>query len=122
MTYRKGNILWVPNERRNPRFLKHAAVVWDSNYDGNGDFNGIMLTHSSPNNRFDNILMTVAHFENDFEFKFDNTHFVNQIFTKFGEWGPFYFAGNLTYEGIQFIESQLSNHEPIEFKIYRMIK
>lgn len=77
-----------------------------------------MLTHSGPNKRFDNILMDKIHFEAGYEITFSNTHFVNQLFIKFQEWGPFYKRGRLTENGIEFIENELTNTEPISFNEY----
>jgi hypothetical protein len=54
-------------------------VVWDDFYNGSNDFNGIMLTHSVPNDYFANIRMDTDHFETGYEVVFDNTHFVNQV-------------------------------------------
>lgn len=118
MTFLKGNILWVPYGKRDRSKLKHAAIVWDEFYDGGNDFNGIMLTHSEPTDRFDNILMLPEHFETGLKYGYDNTHFVNQVFTKFHDWGPFYLVGNLTEMGIKFIESRISDTEPLEYLKY----
>jgi hypothetical protein len=119
MDFYKGDIVWVRREQRNARQLRHAAVVWVDSFDGYSDFNGIMLTHTQPGLRFDNILMRDSHFDAGLGYAFDETHFVNQLFTKFHTWGPFHLAGRLTNDGIHFIENQLSNLAPIEFEIYR---
>lgn len=77
-----------------------------------------MLTSAKPKGKYANILMDPIHFEEGYEFNFSNTHFVNQIFIKLQDWGPFYLAGRLTEEGINFIETNLTHRKPIEFEEY----
>ncbi len=102
--------------------LFHPAVVWDDFYDGKSDFHGIILTHSGPNEKFENIPMDANHFEEENEVFFSNTHFVNQVFVKFREWGSFESVGRLTAEGIEFIENNLNpSSVPIEFIEYRKL-
>lgn len=102
--------------------LYHPAVVWDDMYDGNSDYQGIMLTHTVPNGKFENILMASNHFKDGHEVVFSNTHFVNQIFVKFQGWSPFDLVGRLTTQGIEFIEINLNmNSFPIEFLQYRQL-
>jgi hypothetical protein len=98
--------------------LRHPAIVWDDYNDGSTDFSGIMLTHSQPNEQFDNILMSINHFEEGHEVSFNGTHFVNQLFIKFQGWGPFHKAGALTPEGIEFIESNLSDAATVSYDEY----
>jgi len=123
--FSKGDIL-LPTNRVSRRDwlngLFHPAVVWNDFYDGQGDFQGIMLTHRAPNGQFDNILMSASHFENGHEVVFSNTHFVNQLFKKFQGWGDFELVGRLTVEGIEFIVNQLNmNSQPMEFFQYRQL-
>lgn len=123
--FSKGDIL-LPSSRVAKRDrlngLFHPAVVWDDFYDGNSDFHGIMLTHSGPNGRFDNVLMAANHFESGHEVVFSDTHFVNQLFVKFQEWGTFELVGKLTAEGIEFIEAHLNtNSHPMQFIHYRQL-
>lgn len=117
MEFNKGDIVWVESKNRHPEKLKHPAVVWEYN-DEAEDFYGVMLTHSQPNKRFDNILMSKTHFMEGQEVTFSNTHFVNQLFIKFHEWGPFHRAGALTAKGINFIEVNLTQTAPIHFDNY----
>lgn len=121
----KGDIL-LPTNRVNRRNwlngLFHPAVVWNDFYDGHSDFQGVMLTHSPPNRQFDNILMSANHFENGHEVVFSNTHFANQLFIKFQNWGDFEIVGRLTVEGIEFIVNHLNmNSQPMEFIQYRQL-
>lgn len=118
MDFLKGNIIWVDFVNRDAKTLRHPAIVWDDSYNGIGDFHGIMITSAIPTAEYDNILMNVNHFEVGHHVRFNNSHFVNQIFIKFGNWGPFHFAGRLTPEGIQFIEDRLTGLNPVEFSNY----
>src|ERR1700754_1956022 len=111
MPFLKGDILLPINKvkRKNwLRGLRHPAVVWNNEYDGDSDFLGIMLTHASPNEKFQNIPMANNHFEKGHKIGFDDTHFVNQIFVKFQGWGPFIQVGKLTNEGVIYIESKIN--------------
>ncbi len=123
--YYKGDILLPLAKVRRKNWLNglyHSAVVWDDYNDGSSDFNGIMLTHSPPNIFFHNIIMAPNHFESGHQIIFDNTHFVNQIFIKFMNWGPFDIVGRLTSDGITFIETNLTHHlNPIEFATYHQL-
>jgi len=118
MSYVKGDIIWVEFDNRDRIRLKHPAIIWQDEFDGNSDFNGVMITRAEPNPRFDNILMEESHFEKGFNVGFNNSHFVNQIFLKFEIWGPFHQAGRLTSDGIQFIEESLTNLVITKFEIY----
>lgn len=100
--------------------LFHPAIVWEDFQEG--DFLGIMLTHSSPNSRYQNILMEPCHFEEGFEFSFSNTHFVNQLFVKFYDWGPFVVRGRISKEGIFFLEKNLTNRDAIDFVTYLYVQ
>jgi len=118
MTLKKGEIIWVDYENRHHTKLKHPAVIWSDEVDEKANFFGVMLTHTEPNERFDNVLMTEEHFEIGHDVVFSNTHFVNQLFIKFQEWGPFYKRGSLTKSGIEFIDNNLTQTKPISFKNY----
>lgn len=120
--YLKGDIL-LPRDRvkRNNWLngLFHPAIVWNENYDGYTDFNGIMITHSPHSEIFDNILMDSSHFETNHQIQFSNTHFVNQLFVKFHMWGDFELVGRLTANGISFIENNLTEVQSVEFIKYK---
>lgn len=120
MIFTKGDILWVANNLRDPKKLRHPVILWDDHFNSeeNEDFNGIMLTHTQPTARFENILMSSKHFTLDNDFKSSNSHFVNQLFIKFIHWGPFELAGKISEEGINFVTVHLSNTDPIQFEEY----
>lgn len=117
MAHVKGDIVWVPVENRDKTKLKHPALVWEYT-DSDSNFVGIMLTHSKPKERFQNILMSEEHFIEDHEVKFSNTYFLNQLFNKFQTWGPFYKAGQLSEVGIAFINKHLEQNAPLNFDDY----
>lgn len=120
--FKKGDILLPVGRIKRKNWLNglyHPAVIWQDTYDGNGDFSGIMLTSRKPNEIFDNILMAENHFESGHEIVFSNSHFVNHVFIKFEEWGPFDLVGRLRSEGIAFIENHLKLNSIGAFAEYR---
>lgn len=117
MRFKKGDIIWVNPEERDPLKIKHPAIIWNS-WPGRNEFTGIMLTHSPPSQRFNNVLMKEEHFVPGQQITFNNTHFVNQLFIKFHDWGPFKKAGKLTLQGILFIKMNLTNTDATEFTSY----
>lgn len=76
-------------------------------------FIGAMVTKSD--NHRDNILMDVRHFRDvnengeHYEFQFNNTHLVRAKLLKKNEWQPFRKIGELTKEGIKFVESEIES-------------
>ena len=77
-----------------------------------GDFfYGVMLTHSGEFE--DNVPMLEKHFEKrnevgkDYELYFDNSCFVRVKLLKRLEWAPFRKIGQLSVDGINFVESNL---------------
>lgn len=91
-------------------------IVYLRDYDDDS-FIGVMLTKSS--NYKSNVLMAEKHFKKadlegkKYEFCFNDTHMVNEELIKRGEWKPFKKVGELTDEGIEFIESQMSDENPM---------
>ena len=75
-------------------------------------FKGCILTHS--NKYPDNVLLDHEHLEQkntdglNFRVKFDNSYFVCSILIKKAEWGPFIKVGQMTDNGINFVESLVS--------------
>ena len=88
----------------------------DSNF-----FVGAMLTTSD---YADNILMAEKHFKIKdskgimYKFLFRNTHLVNAKLVKRNEWGPFEKVGELTVEGIEFVESRIKAKNPVFWEEY----
>jgi hypothetical protein len=117
----KGDIVLPTNLIQRSDLLNglfHPAVVWEDFE--NGDFLGIMLTHTPPNSRFQNILMEKNHFKKDFSTLSSETYFVNQLFIKFKEWGPFICIDRLTENGILFLEERLTNINQVDFASYKI--
>jgi len=122
MAYNKGDLVLPINRVKKKDWLKglyHPAVIWEDKVREGSDFLGVMITHTEPSKRFDNILMEKGHFENGHEVEFSNSHFVNQLFVKFQSWGEFEKVGRLTTDGIAFIRSNLTNTEPTTFDKYK---
>lgn len=109
----KGDILRASKRDRDQGF--HYILAWED-FDHGHDFHGIMLTRS---NRFDNnILLDRAFIKTGFPFTWNNSHFVNRIFIKLSDWGPFTKVGDVTDEGLVFIGASIIDHNPILFSDY----
>jgi hypothetical protein len=99
--------------------LYHPAVIWDKEFDGEGDFIGIMLSSKGPEQGNDrNILMEANQFKDGHLYGFKNSHFVNQVFIKLGDWGDFELVGRLTDLGTDFVQANLTNTDPVSFNEY----
>lgn len=99
----------------------YHPIVYLEDYDS-GFFIGVMLTSS---NRYPgNILMKPEHIRiidekgNNFELTFNNTHFVRAKLLKRIEWEPFRKVGELSEEGIQFIEDNINSNKAILWEEY----
>lgn len=114
--FAKGDILLA--SKRGFKEGRHYIVVWNNKADPNSgvDFLGIMLTHSTKYK--DNILMERTHIDSTKLFAWNNTHFVNQVFIKLSDWGPFLKVSSLTNDGISFINKNLTNNRPTTYLEY----
>ncbi|MBK7441131.1 MAG: hypothetical protein IPI65_06265 [Bacteroidetes bacterium] len=99
----------------------YHPIVYLEDYDS-GFFIGVMLTSSK---RYPgNILMKPEHIRindekgNNFELTFNNTHFVRAKLLKRIEWEPFRKVGELSDEGIQFIEDNINSNKAILWEEY----
>lgn len=119
MTFNKGDIIRSKIKTTNRDELFHPAIVWDESVVDGADFAGIMLTSSGPSNIYDNIPMALEHFHVGWTIGYRNSYFVNQLFIKFANWAPFEKVGQLTTEGIEFIESCISENPKEPFTSYR---
>lgn len=115
--FKKGDIIWPVYRSEWLTGLYHAAVVWEDKFSGKGDFIGIVLTKS--NKYQTNILMDKSHFYSGYTFYFKNTHFINHPFLKFGSWGPFKKVGQITDDGLNFIEAHIKEKSAQEFDEWR---
>jgi hypothetical protein len=86
------------------------------------DFIGIMLTSESAYP--DNVPLLKEHFkENDsngkkHKIQFNKSCFVKVQLTKRTAWGPFTKGGELTDDGIKYVESKISTAQPIYWEEY----
>ncbi|MEO9868828.1 hypothetical protein [Ekhidna sp.] len=111
--FKKGDILEA--DKRKFHQGRHMILIWGE-YRNEYDFEGLMLTHSD---RYpDNVLLDKTHVSNDHEFRWENTHFVNQLFIKLSDWGPFEKVGEITESGMSFIEEKLTNTEATYYMDY----
>lgn len=118
MSFSKGDIVWPKMRTQDPKKLRHPAIVWDTKADDKNDFTGIMVTSSKSKNGSTNILMKPEHFLENWKVCYKKSHFVNQMFVKFASWGPFEKVGQLTKDGVAFIEENISQDAPIPFEDY----
>lgn len=108
---KKGHI-FEGRDRKKSAAL-HYIVYFGKHTDST--FIGVVLTHSSQGS---NIRMSKHHFKKtdeqggEFKFKYENTYIVGRLFIKPEGWGPYLRIGELTEEGIQFVESEIENKEP----------
>lgn len=85
-------------------------------------FLGAMLTSSVSYK--DNILMDISHFEThdhsgeEYELQFKNTHLVRAKLLKKREWAPFRKIGELTSEGISFVETYIHTTQEMPWEDY----
>ncbi|UII19392.1 hypothetical protein [Fulvivirga ligni] len=114
--YYKGDILEA--DKREFHQGRHKILIW-GHYEEGSDFEGIILTHSSSKKYSTNILLDSTHIAEGYKFGWENTHFVNQLFIKLSEWGPFEKVGEMTEEGIMFINDQLTNIEPMNYMDFK---
>ena len=114
LDHSKGEILRASKRRRSEGY--HYILAW-SDFDEGMDFTGIMLTTST--SYPDNIPMDISHFQQGTELDWhESQHFVNRLFVKFAAWGPFKNVGELTEQGIRFVEENLQDIEPVPFEEY----
>lgn len=87
-------------------------------------FIGAMVTHSAEYKNVKNILMDKEHFctqdseGNDYKFLFDKTYMVPATLLKPMEWQPFTKVGQLTDQGVDFVESNIGHMIPKLWKDY----
>lgn len=115
---KKGDIL--QGTKRSPDTALHFIVYLGTNDDRS--FVGCILTHS--NKHKDNVLMKKEHFRDTgddgkrHKIVFDDTHLVSVQLVKPQDWGPYQKVGELTGEGLAFVESLVENQVPIEWEAY----
>lgn len=75
-------------------------------------FIGCMLTHRKRGN----VELNEEHFEEIPNNDDRNCFFVNRLLLKEHEWGPFEIAGRLSGAGIEYLERNLAQDEPISWE------
>lgn len=112
MEWNKGDILWGEGAD-----AEHP-IIFLSDYSMD-HFLGAMITHGKNEKYEENILMSKEHFEivddskTRYGIQFKDTHLVNVRLLKKLEWAPFTKDGQLTAEGVSFVETNLKNKDPI---------
>ncbi|MFN8295286.1 MAG: hypothetical protein U0T69_03775 [Chitinophagales bacterium] len=103
----QGEIFW------GGKIVEHALIYWGA-FDKNR-FIGVMLT-SSP--KHGNVPLLETHIKRqsnrgkNFEFQFRHTHIVNAKLIKEETWGPYRKVGELTEEGLMFINDYIKDKKP----------
>ncbi|MCL4208396.1 hypothetical protein KJZ63_02050 [Patescibacteria group bacterium] len=113
----KGEI--IVGTHRTRATARHPIIFWDKRDDHT--FLGLVLTHSSREN---NHMMKSEHFKvsllKNFNFDPQNpTYLVAEVFIKPDHWGPYKKVGDLTKEGIAFVENLVSNNKPLYWFEFR---
>jgi len=90
--------------------IYHYAIHLDG--DLNQDFIGAVLTTKGSDKYKDNVPMKKEHFVEGHKIGFDNSHIIKMRFVKLKEWGPFEKVGELTKEGVKFIEAETNGLGP----------
>ena len=112
VAWQKGDILEGIDRR--PEAARHYIIALEEYHAG--DFVGAMLTSSDAYP--ENISMKPEHIRThaddgtDCKFQFKDTRFVKGRFIKLESWGPFTKVGELTKEGLDFVETETKNIEP----------
>ena len=92
--------------------------------EGEDQFIGCIITHSSSADYPNNIGLQPEHFfekdenEINFEVLYDKSYFVKLSLIKKNDWGPFKTKGKLTQSGIDFIETYLKKTQPTLWRDY----
>jgi len=113
--YTKGDIVVASKRGRDKG--KHYIIVWTEFEEGK-DFIGIMLTTATGEEYSDNIALDKTHINEEMEFVWKNSHFVNRLFIKFADWGPFRKIGELSSSGVQYVQNSLQDLSPVSFEEY----
>ena len=110
---RKGDILWSDNNLNKSGRSAHYMIFIKSH--DNHYFVGAMITHSKG---FNNIPLKEGHFKKadgtgkNYKVLYDNSLVVSKPLFKKLEWSPFIKVGELTAEGVAFIEKRILSSEP----------
>jgi len=104
--FKKGTIL--EGTIKGKEAARHYVVFYKGDPDVE-DFSGGFITHSP---KYGNIPMTDSHFEKGYAVGYDNSHLANGLYIKLKDWKPYKRVGQLTVEGIEFLEKKIGHLEP----------
>ena len=115
MQFNKGDII-TGLKTRHP-------IIYIEDID-NSTFRACIITHANDEQYSDNIRMNNAHFKesdehgNTFEISYDETFFFFFCLIKENDWGPYEKKGELTPEGIEYVERIIENKRAIYWDFY----
>ena len=79
-----------------------------------------MLTTATSEKYADNIALDKTHITEGLEFTWKKSHFVNRLFKKLADWGPFRKVGELSIIGLQYVQDNLQALAPVTFEEYEL--
>ncbi len=109
-TFKKGEIVIGTLMSRDEAY--HPIIYWEKHKDG--AFYGLVLTHSKRN---DNIFFP-KEFITDGRLSNKESYIVGRFFIKPDEWGPYKRIGQISNEGINFIEKIIIDKQPLFWSEY----
>lgn len=118
MDFQKGDIVTGTNRHFDAAY--HSIVYLGDSLDH--EFIGVILTKSRgwSNIRLpENYISTNDEAGNRYSFQYNNTHFARVVLDKPRVWGPYYKVGQITPEGITFIEGHIQGMAPMTYDEYR---
>lgn len=114
-----GDILFGAKNKNKQGIKAHYIIYIGEDSNQSDLFFGAMLTHSP---KFNNIPLLKKHFETHsargkrFKITYNNSFFSPDLYHKRKEWAPFKKVGQLTKEGLNFINKQIGHKVPVDFK------
>lgn len=113
---KKGEIYHI-NTPSPDGYYRHHFVYWDNN--GTKSYIGIMITHAVPERYANNIPLMDSHFKEGFKVENESSHFVACKLIKDVPISNLELTGELTAEGIEYIESHLFSVATITWAEYK---
>ncbi|QJW92479.1 hypothetical protein HNV11_23700 (plasmid) [Spirosoma taeanense] len=118
MEFQKGDIL--EGTHREFAAAYHYIVYLGQSLDN--AFVGVILTKSGSwaNNvpLSENFFVREDEFGTSYKVQYKNSHFMQVKLDKPQDWGPYSKVGQITAEGVKFIEEHISGMEPISYQNY----
>jgi len=113
-----GDILHGKNNR-NKRGIRTHFIIYLGTDQTDDQFTGAMLTSS---HKYNNIKLEEGHFEQldkngkPWQVQYNNSYISSEKYHKKKDWRPFTKVGQLTREGLEFINNYIGNLNPKHFK------